>query len=40
MAVMKSYVRQTSLSDVLIVEHEVFEDERGFFQEVYRVRQL
>jgi dTDP-4-dehydrorhamnose 3,5-epimerase len=40
MAVMKSYVRQTSLPDVLIVEHEVFEDERGFFQEVYRADQF
>ena len=32
MAIMESTVRQTSLSDVLVVEHEVFEDERGFFK--------
>jgi dTDP-4-dehydrorhamnose 3,5-epimerase len=36
MANVKLTVRQTSLPDVLVVEHEVFEDERGFFMEVYR----
>ena len=36
MARMKLTVRHTSLPDVLVVEHEVFEDERGFFMEVYR----
>ena len=36
MATMKLTVRQTSLPDVLVVEHEVFEDDRGFFMEVYR----
>ena len=36
MASMKLTVRQTSLPEVLVVEHQVFEDERGFFMEVYR----
>ena len=36
----KLTVRQTSLPDVLVVEHEVFEDERGFFMEVYRADQF
>jgi len=40
MATMKLAVRQTSLPDVLVVEHEVFEDERGFFMEVYRADQF
>jgi len=30
------HVRRTSLPEVLVVEHEVFEDERGFFMEAYR----
>ena len=29
-------VLRTSLPEVLVVEHEVFEDERGFFMEAYR----
>ena len=33
---MKVDVRRTSLPEVLVIEHEVFEDERGFFMEVYR----
>lgn len=33
---MKVTVHETSLPEVLIVEHEVFEDDRGFFMEVYR----
>jgi dTDP-4-dehydrorhamnose 3,5-epimerase len=33
---MKLTVRPTRLPDVLVLEHEVFEDERGFFMEVYR----
>jgi dTDP-4-dehydrorhamnose 3,5-epimerase len=33
---MKVTVRQTSLPEVLVVDHEVFEDDRGFFMEVYR----
>jgi dTDP-4-dehydrorhamnose 3,5-epimerase len=37
---MKLTVRQTSLPDVLVVEHEVFEDDRGFFMEVYRSDQF
>ena len=36
MPTMKLTVRQTSLPDVVVVEHEVFEDDRGFFMEVYR----
>ncbi len=40
MATMKLTVRQTSLPDVLVVEHEVFEDERGFFMEAYRADQF
>jgi dTDP-4-dehydrorhamnose 3,5-epimerase len=36
----KMEVRRTSLPEVLIVEHEVFEDERGFFMEVYRTDQF
>jgi dTDP-4-dehydrorhamnose 3,5-epimerase len=37
---MELTVRQTALPDVLVVEHEVFEDERGFFMEVYRADQF
>ena len=37
---MRMDVRRTSLPEVLIVEHEVFEDERGFFMEVYRADQF
>jgi dTDP-4-dehydrorhamnose 3,5-epimerase len=37
---MKLAVHQTSLPDVLVVEHEVFEDDRGFFMEVYRADQF
>ena len=33
---MKLTVRPTRLPDVLVLEHEVFADERGFFMEVYR----
>jgi dTDP-4-dehydrorhamnose 3,5-epimerase len=40
MAAMKLTVRETSLPEVLVVEHEVFEDERGFFMEVYRADQF
>lgn len=29
-------VQSTTIPEVLIVEHEAFEDERGFFTEVYR----
>jgi dTDP-4-dehydrorhamnose 3,5-epimerase len=33
-------VRRTSLAEVLVVEHERFEDERGSFMEVYRADQF
>ena len=33
---MKLSVRQTDIPEVLIVEHETFQDERGFFMEVFR----
>lgn len=33
---MKVSVQSTSIPDVLVVEHEVFEDGRGFFMEVFR----
>jgi dTDP-4-dehydrorhamnose 3,5-epimerase len=33
---MKMNVRRTSIPEVLVIEHEVFEDERGFFMEAYR----
>jgi dTDP-4-dehydrorhamnose 3,5-epimerase len=36
----KFTVSQTSLPDVLVVEHEIFEDDRGFFVEVYRADQF
>jgi dTDP-4-dehydrorhamnose 3,5-epimerase len=37
---MKLTVRQTDIPEVLILEHEVFEDDRGFFMEVYRADQF
>jgi dTDP-4-dehydrorhamnose 3,5-epimerase len=37
---MKMTVNQTSLPDVLVVEHEIFEDDRGFFMEAYRADQF
>ena len=37
---MRMDVRPTSIPEVLIVEHEVFEDDRGFFMEVYRADQF
>lgn len=33
---MRIQVHTTPLPDLLVVEHEVFQDERGFFVEVYR----
>jgi dTDP-4-dehydrorhamnose 3,5-epimerase len=33
---MKLQVRRTSIPEVLVVEHETFQDERGFFMEVFR----
>src|SRR5688572_8464141 len=33
---MKPTARPLAISDVVLLEHEVFEDERGFFMEVYR----
>lgn len=33
---MRVTVEPTSIADVLIVHHQVFEDERGFFMEVFR----
>jgi dTDP-4-dehydrorhamnose 3,5-epimerase len=33
---MKLSVRPTDIPEVLIVEHETFQDERGFFMEVFR----
>lgn len=33
---MKLEVRRTGIPEVLVVEHEVFRDERGFFMEAYR----
>jgi dTDP-4-dehydrorhamnose 3,5-epimerase len=33
---MKVTARQLAIPDVLLVEHEVFEDARGFFMEVYK----
>lgn len=33
---MKMHVRRTSIPEVLVIEHDVFEDERGFFMEAYR----
>jgi len=37
---MKMHVRRTSLPEVLVIEHEIFEDERGFFMEVWRADQF
>lgn len=37
---MKMHVRQTAIPEVVVIEHEVFEDERGFFMEVYRADQF
>ena len=34
---MKMHVRRTAIPDVLIVEHEAFEDDRGFLMEAYQV---
>src|SRR3954471_22980188 len=33
---MKVTARPLAIPDVLLIDHEVFEDERGFFMEVYR----
>ena len=33
---MKMQVRSTAIPEVLVVEHETFQDERGFFMEVFR----
>lgn len=33
---MRIYVEKTPLDGVLVLSHELFEDERGFFMEVYR----
>lgn len=33
---MKMDVRRTSIPEVLVIEHEAFQDERGFFMEAYR----
>lgn len=33
-------VRSTNIPDVVVLEHEVFEDERGFFMEVYKQPQF
>lgn len=33
-------MRETTIPEVLVVDHEVFEDERGFFMEVYRSDQF
>ena len=37
---MQIRARRTSLPDVLVVEPESFEDDRGFFSEVYRMDQF
>jgi dTDP-4-dehydrorhamnose 3,5-epimerase len=37
---MKMSVRRTSIPEVLIVEHEAFRDDRGFFTEVFRTDQF
>ena len=37
---MKIQVHRTSLPEVLIVEPESFEDDRGFFTEAYRINQF
>ncbi len=33
---MKMRVRQTAIPEVLIVEHDIFQDDRGFFMEAFR----
>jgi dTDP-4-dehydrorhamnose 3,5-epimerase len=33
---MKVYPKETAIPGLVIVEHEVFEDQRGFFMEVFR----
>ncbi len=33
---MKLIIRRTAIPEVLVVEHETFQDERGFFMEVFR----
>ncbi len=33
---MKVFVEETHLPDVVVVRHQVFEDDRGFFMEVFR----
>jgi dTDP-4-dehydrorhamnose 3,5-epimerase len=37
---MQLNIRRTSIPEVLVLEHEVFEDERGFFMEVFRSDQF
>lgn len=37
---MKVKARRLAISDVVLLEHEVFEDDRGFFMEVYRQDQF
>jgi dTDP-4-dehydrorhamnose 3,5-epimerase len=32
----KMHVRRTAIPEVLVVEHETFQDERGFFMEAFR----
>ncbi len=34
------YIQPTSLDQVLLISRPVFEDDRGFFREVYRVEEL
>jgi len=33
---MKIHPHSTPIADVVLIEHEVFQDDRGFFQEVFR----
>jgi dTDP-4-dehydrorhamnose 3,5-epimerase len=37
---MKLTLRKTAIPDVIVLEHGVFEDERGFFMEVYKQDQF
>jgi dTDP-4-dehydrorhamnose 3,5-epimerase len=37
---MQIHVHRTSIPEVLVVEHEAFQDERGFFMEAYRADQF
>jgi dTDP-4-dehydrorhamnose 3,5-epimerase len=37
---MKLTTRKTAIPDVIVLEHGVFEDERGFFMEVYKQDQF